>query len=257
MRGKILILVVALALAGVAAALAVSYLNSARSTIASESEPIEVLVAQENLPRGLSIEELTQRGLVKAEQVPRRFVSADAVSSARILEGQVLAVPLSAGEQLTKTRFQFPSQAGLSYTVSEGFIALTVPVDEVSGVAGLLKPGDMVMIFATLKPKSANESAYTTLLIPQTRVLAIGGSVTAEAAGQSETQQTGILASSGSPSGSKAGGSYRSVTLALSVVDAARVAFVEQLGTLQLGLLSQTATTTATIAPTSFNNVAK
>jgi len=256
MRSKILILVVALALAGVATVLAVNYVNGARSTIASESEPIEVLVAQDNLPRGLSIEELVQRGLVKIEQVPRRFVAADSVSSARIIEGQVLAVPLSAGEQLTKTRFQFPTQAGLSYTVPEGYIALTIPVDEVSGVAGLLKPGDMVMIFATLKPKNSNDSAYTTLLIPKTRVLAVGGTVTVANSTEDQTQSGGILASSAASSESN-GKSYRSITLALSVADASRVAFVEQLGVVQLGLMSQTASGTASVGQTTFSNVAK
>lgn len=257
MRSKILILVVALALAGVAAVLAVSYLNSARSTIASESEPIEVLVAQDNLPRGLSIEELTQRGLVKIEQVPRRFVAADSVSSARVLEGQVLAVPLSAGEQLTKTRFQFPSQAGLSYTVPDGFIALSVPVDDVSGVAGLLKPGDSVTVFATLKPKNNNDSAYTAQLIPKARVLAIGGTVTVENESTNNTPKSSGVLSSGSGSEPGSGSTYRTVTLALSLADAERVAFVEQLGVLQLGLLSQTATTTSTVPPTSFSNVQK
>jgi len=256
MRGKILILIVALALAGVAAALAVSYLNGARTSIVSESEPIEVLVAQDNLPRGLSIEELMQRGLVKIEQVPRRFVAADAVSSARIVESQVLAVPLSAGEQLTKARFQFPSQAGLSYTVPEGYIALTVPVSEFSGVAGLLKPGDNVLVFATMVPRSGGQSAYTTELIPKARVLAVGATVTAEDAGVQPAQQTGVLGSS-AQNQTGAGGTYKSVTLALSVVDAERVAFVQQLGVLHLGLLSQTASATVAIAPTSFSNVAK
>lgn len=258
MRSKIMILVVALVLAGAAAALAVSYLNGARSTIASESEPIGVLVAQDNLPRGLSIEELTQRGLVKIEQVPRRFVSADAVSSSAIVEGQVLAVPLSTGEQLTKNRFQFPSQAGLSYTVPLGYIALTVPVDEVSGVAGLIKPGDLVMVFATLKPKSDNKTAYTTQLIPQARVLAIGGTVTSEPTDQGATQQGGVFTSSSSTAGGTSGGAtYKSVTLALSVADAQRVAFVEELGVLQLALLSQTSAATSTVSPTSFGNLAK
>jgi len=256
MRAKIVILVVALVLGGIAAVLGVSYLNSARGTIASESQPIEVLVAQDNLPRGLSIEELMQQGLVKTEQVPRRFVAADAVSSARIVEGQVLAVPLSAGQQLTKAGFQFASQAGLSYTVPEGFIGLTVAVDDVSGVAGLLKPGDNVMVFATLKPKNGNDAAYTTQLIPKARVLAVGSSVTAEQSPTSETRQTGVL-SSASQSASAAGSAYRSITLALSVIDAERVAFVEELGVLQLGLLSQTAAATSTVAPTSFSNVQK
>ncbi len=255
MRSKIVILVVALVLAGVAAVLAVGYINSARTSIASESEPIEVLVAQDNLPRGLSIEELTQQGLVKPEQVPRRFVAADAVSSARIVEGQVLAVPLSAGEQLTKGRFQFPSQAGLSYTVPEGLVGVTVSVSEFSGVAGLLKPGDSVVIFATLSPKSNDQSAYTTQLVPKARVLAVGGTVTAEDSSASQDQQQGGVLSSGSKTQSGAGQTYKSVTIALSMSDAERVAFAQQLGVLQLGLLSQTSAATSTIAPTSFANV--
>ena len=132
MRSKVLIIIAALVLGGVAAVLAANYLQSARTDIAAESEPVGVLVAQEDLPRGLSSAELVEKGLVAEEKIPRRFVAGDAVSSIRSIEDQVLAVPVSAGEQLTRGRFQYPAQAGLAYTVPEDFVALSIDVDPVT-----------------------------------------------------------------------------------------------------------------------------
>ena len=81
MRTKVLILVAALVLGAIAAVLAARYLTEARSTIESESEPVEVLVAQEDIPRGVSAEELLANDLIVLEKVPRRFVASGAISS--------------------------------------------------------------------------------------------------------------------------------------------------------------------------------
>ena len=54
MRTKVLILVAALVLGAIAAVLAARYLTEARSTIESESEPVEVLVASDDETHALS-----------------------------------------------------------------------------------------------------------------------------------------------------------------------------------------------------------
>lgn len=223
MRSRVVIVVVALVLGGLAAVMAAQYLGSARSKIEAESRPVEVLVAQQDIARGTSSEELIERKLVSREKVPSRFVASGAVSSGRAIEGQVLAVSLSAGEQLTTGRFEYPSQAGLSYNVPEDHLAVTVPVDEVSGVSGLLKPGDNVAVFVTVRTSDSDQGASKTkLLIPVARVLATGQRTTAEEAPE-EAQQQGGLAST-QPTGNK------SVTLALSPSDAEKVVFASNKG---------------------------
>jgi pilus assembly protein CpaB len=256
MRSKVLIIVVALVLGGAAAVVAANYLSSARTDIAAANEPIGVLVANEDLPRGMSAEELVKRKLVSVQQVPRRFVAADAVSSQRAIAEQVLAVPVSAGEQLTKTRFQFPAEAGLSYSVPENFVACTVPVDEVSGVGGLLKPGDQVTVYATLKPDSMPKSAYTAVIVPSSKVLAVGAVVAAESSSDTKKENSsgGVL---GGGSGAQGGPAYRSVTLAVPPTLAEKAIFASQVGEIHLTLLPPTAGDIAPLKPVSFTNVAK
>lgn len=266
MRSKILVIVVALILGGIAAVLAANYLRSARTDIAAESEPVVVLVASEDLPRGLSAEELISKGLVVEQEVPRRFVAADAVSSERAIANQVLAVPVSAGEQLTKTRFQYPSQAGLSYTVPEDFVAVSISVDDVTGVSGLLKPGDNVVVYATFKPEGQDAEGestpdFTMTAISRAKVLAIGAETSAEPSTSSNDQEdenAGLLASNRAQNESGAGGegNYRTVTLALSVEDGQRTVFAAETGSIYLALLPRNAEEPAKPSPSTLGAVA-
>lgn len=254
MKSKVLIVVLALVLGGAAAVVAANYLSSARTDIASANEPIAVLVATEDLPRGMSAEDLIKRKLVSVQQVPRRFVAADAVSSQRAIAEQVLAVPVSAGEQLTKTRFQYPAEAGLSYSVPDNLVACTVPVDEVSGVGGLLKPGDLVTVYATLKPEATAKSAYTAAIVPSARVLAVGEIVGTEDPATEEKSSGGVLGGGGARQDQPA---YRSVTLALPPALAQKAIFSAQVGEVHLTLLPPTTGEVAPLRPATYKTVAK
>lgn len=225
MRARVWIVILALVLGGLAAVFAAQYISSARSSVEAESKPIEVLVAQQDIPRGTSSEDMIAKKMVSIEKVPARFVAAGAVSSSRAVEGQVLAVNLSVGEQLTSGRFEYPSQAGLAYNVPEDFVAISVPVDDVSGVSSLLKPGDNVAVFVTTKSGAESEDeAQTKMVIPVARVLAIGQQTTVEQAPE-EKQSNGALAAS-----SQQGSQTRTVTLALSASDAEKVVFASNKG---------------------------
>jgi len=234
MRSKVLIIVIALVLGGLAAVMAATYLRSARTDIAAQNQPIEVLVATQNLPRGLTSEELVQRKLVESRKVPRQFVSADAISSLRGVENQVLAVPVGAGEQLSRSRFQFPAEAGLAYSVPGDLVAISAAVDEVSGVAGLVKPGDYVMVYATLPADVTRRTLQTSVLIARARVLALGTQVGSETqAPDSGGTNNGVL--SGNRQAERVMPS--TVTLALTPEEAARLTFAQESGTTRLALL--------------------
>ena len=150
MRSRLVIIIVALVLGGVAAILAANYLDSARSRIVAESEPVEVLVAAEDIPRGLSAEDLIERELLVIREIPAQFVSSNAVSSERAIRDQILALDMAEGEQVTDASFQYPADVGIAYTIPEGHLALTIPSDEIRGVAGFIKPGDRVSVIASL-----------------------------------------------------------------------------------------------------------
>lgn len=253
MRVRIVIIIVAVVLGAAAAVLAVNYVRSARTDVASQSQPVEVLVAQQDLPRGVSAEELVAQGLVKIEEVPARFVAADAVSSERVIADQVLASAVGAGEQLTKSRFSYPADAGLSYTVPEGYVAVSVAVDEVGGVAGLLKPGDSVAVFASFEPMG-RPSAFTKTNVGKARVLAVGEQTSAETPADAGEQDNGsVLAGDGSNAEEK---TYRTVTLALTLKQAQEAAFGTEFGIIQLALLPQGAEEPTLPAGVGFKQVA-
>ena len=237
MKSKVLILVLALVMGAVATFFAINYLNSATRRLEADAEPVEVLVATEEIPRGMSAEDLLEKQLIVTQEIPRMYVSSGAVSSISSIEGQVVSSPISKGEQVTLTRFQYAAQAGLSYGVPEGFVAVAIPSDAVKGVAGLLKPNDTVMVAATFKPGPDGEEALTKVLLPKARVLAVGASVGAEVQ-DDEVKTTGGLMSRGSDDEPVAS----TVTLALTPADLEKLIYAEEQGSVWLALLPATAT---------------
>jgi len=227
MRTKIALLVAALVMGGLAAFLAARYLNEARTAIVEDAEPVEVLVAQEDIPRGLSAEEMIAEEVIALEKVPRRFVAAGAVSSKAALEGYVLASPLTAGEQLTMARFELPAAAGVSYSIPDGQLALSIPVDVVTGVSGLVKPGDRVALYAHLVTGPGGQLNYTKLLVPECKVVAAGGALRARVGeggdGGDEEQAGSLLASREDDTSSDTPVDTQTLTIALSPEDAERV----------------------------------
>jgi pilus assembly protein CpaB len=239
MRTRLIIIGLALALGGAAAALSARYLTAARTDIAAESKPIEVLVALEDVPRGLPAEELVNKKMVELQKVPQRFVAAGAISTAKAIEGQVLCSPLTQGEQLTTARFQLPSTAGLAYSVPGDFLAVAIPVDEVRGISQLVKPGDRVAVYGTFSPGPNGEKDYTRLLLPEARVLAMGGNLS-----DRETPEDGKKSSSGgivASRGAQAGESPSNMTLAVSPVDAEKLIFAEETAKVWVALLPASA----------------
>ena len=251
MRIKVVILIAALVLGGLAAVLAAQYLSDARSELASEGQPISVLVAQEDIPRGMSADELLAKKMIAATDVPRRFTAAGAISSPRAIEGQVLAVPLTKGEQVTAERFEFPSTAGLAYSIPKGLMAVSIGINDVNGVSGLVKPGDHVSLYVTLDPGPDGKTAITQMLLPDSRVLALGASMSTESSAETEEQKTGGLGSSARQNSSTSEGP-RTLTIAVTPEDAERVVYAEELGSVWCALLPASA---EDIAPTNGQTV--
>jgi len=119
MKSKVLILVLALVM-GRCDVLRHQLPEQRYRRLEADAEPVEVLVAAEEIPRGMSAEDLLEKQLIVTQEIPRMYVSSGAVSSISSIEGQVVSSPISKGEQVTLTRFQYAAQAGLSYGVRKG-----------------------------------------------------------------------------------------------------------------------------------------
>jgi pilus assembly protein CpaB len=250
MKSKVLIAAVAVILGGVAALAAFVYLNGVQKAAEAGSTMTSVLVAAKDIQRGSSANDLLASGAAVLKKMPRRYVPEGAMSSLTGMVDRVLAVPVSAGEVLTSARFQYPSEAGLAFNVPPGFVAVTVPVDDARGVAGLVKPGDRVAVLITVSTKNGNgdQTGYT---VPGAKVLAVGRATGTESGPQRATSGGGALGGGGTNDDKAA----NTITLAVSSNDAQKVVFAAESGRLWLALLPTTESVAGTATVQSMSTV--
>ncbi len=231
MKSKVVLVVIAVVLGGIAAFGTYRYLAGVQLQAEAGSVMTDVLVATQDVPRGADANTLLSSGLVEMMKVPQRYVPKGAVSSLRALTDMVLAVPVTKGELITSARFQYPSDAGLAFAVPKDFVAVTVPVNESRGLAQLLKAGDRVAVLGTLPGKSAGDER-TRIVLGGVRVLAVDRNT---GAGAAEEGSSAGIGTSAQTSGQE------TVTLAVSPADAEKLVFVAETGGVWLALLSTTA----------------
>lgn len=233
MKSRLIIVVVALVLGGVAAVGAYAYLGAVQRAAETGSVMTDVVVAKQAIPRGVAASDLISGGYVQTVRMPLKYVSAGAISSVASVSDRVLAVPVDQGEVLTSARFQYPSEAGLAFAVPKDFVAVAIPVDEARGVGDLVKPGDRVAVLGTVQMKSGGPDE-TRIMVAGAKVLAVGQSTSA-AANPSQTQQSGLFAAA--QSGSSASSPTKTITVAVSAADAEKIVLAVEAGTVWLALL--------------------
>ena len=179
-------LLIALALGGLAVFLHATYLRNQIDQALGPYEPVPVVVATQDILFNQRIEPT----MVRVDQVPKQFVQPQALSDPNEVVGSLTSLTVNAGEQVTKTKLSRFEDTHLALRVPEGMRALTLGVSDVSGLNGLVRPGNFVDIFGTFKfkvPTSADRQqgqmqAYrppqldtkTYLLFQNILVLAVG-----------------------------------------------------------------------------------
>ena len=144
---RTLIVVAAIVLAALAAATTFVYVRGIEERAFRGAELVEVFVVSKDIPRGLPGEQAANE-FVKASKVPRDLFPSTALTALDPLAGKVALAPLSANTILVEGQFVDPRQAQVTFSqkIPAGKVAITVSVDQVRGVAGLLVPGDKVNI---------------------------------------------------------------------------------------------------------------
>jgi pilus assembly protein CpaB len=71
--------------------------------------------------------------------------------------GKYAIVKLVANEQIVAQRVVDLDKTNFSYKIPAGYVAITIPADDVSGVADLIKPGDFVDVFLYFEEKDSGD----------------------------------------------------------------------------------------------------
>lgn len=111
------------------------------------------------------------------EEIKRRKIPGDAMTSPTMLIGRILKNPITKGKPFL-TSDLYPD--GMGPTVAErlkpGFRAVTVPVTDIAAVSGFATPGSMVdVLFRAAAQEELPETGMT--LVERVEVLAYGASV--------------------------------------------------------------------------------
>lgn len=163
--------IIAVVCAAGAALLTVVYLKGAQPKAPAAPQevatvPIPVPVAPLAAGTRITTDQLTTK------QIPREAVPADAVTKPDELYGQVLALDTPAGEPIARSKLAaFSPQAGLAFEVPAGLRAVTVAVDNISGVSGFLKLKDHVDVLATF---DTPQGSVTRTILQDVQVLGLG-----------------------------------------------------------------------------------
>lgn len=136
---------------------------------------VTILVAAKDIPEMTTIDDT----MLEVRERPSDFIEPGVMREKELVVGQVAATPIKKGEQILGTKLLTPGpDTGLSLQVSPNRRAVTVAVDEMRGVAKLMRPGDRVDIYASLDVgKGQNMRRETYLLIQDVPILATGLSV--------------------------------------------------------------------------------
>ncbi|MFK8136828.1 MAG: Flp pilus assembly protein CpaB [Bdellovibrionales bacterium] len=136
----------------------------------------QVLIAKEDILEMSDIDE----SMVDLVERPVDFVEPGALTNPEEAIGLIAAVPLKKGEQVLDTKILRPGKrTGLSLQVAPTKRAITIPIDEVRGVARLIRPGDRIDLMASLEEGTGRARRTIVKTIMQdVSVLATGVKVT-------------------------------------------------------------------------------
>ena len=152
---SIILVVVALAVAGATALLTRSWLGANRpQQVVAAPAPVQptvkVLVARNNLPIGriLEAEDMRWQSWPDGNLPDSYIINGKGTLEAQI--GKVVRHGIVAGDPVTTGRIVGPGQRGfMAAILSPGMRAVTVPITATSGIAGFIFPGDRVDLILT------------------------------------------------------------------------------------------------------------
>lgn len=205
---RTLFVVVAVVLAAVAAGMTFLYVRGIEARAFEEAELVEVFVVAKSVPKGFPGEQAIGDH-VRASRIPRKFRPATALTDPTSINGKVAVTELSVNTVLVEGQFVDPRQAQVTFSqrIPAGQVAITVSVDQVRGVAGLLVPGDKVNILVA-------DGGTQRVLFQNVNVIAIGTTAAPQAG------ETAAVANPGSGL----------ITFAVPPEAASRIAYATQQG---------------------------
>lgn len=217
---RTLLIAVALVLAALAFIGNVYYLNTAQQRANEDATLVQVFVVKKQVAKGVPGEIAISQDLVGTGKIPQQFRPGSSVAKLDDIKGKVAINDLSPGQVLVDGQFvdQSVAQVTNAQRVPAGQVAVTISVDRIHGVAGLLLPGDKVNMLVAEKRNDGDTRVQT--LYQNANILAIGTKAAAQAGETTEAKSNDSAAAA-------AAADSGLITFALPLEAAQRVALIQ------------------------------
>ncbi|MCX6552467.1 MAG: Flp pilus assembly protein CpaB [Acidobacteria bacterium] len=234
-------LVVSLA-AGVFAVIAIMlYLNAREKELLQQSALQDVVVTTKDVLENTPLDER----MIQTIQVPRKYLQPGAIGKPGEVVGRVVAVPMPRGSQVTGQNLLAGGRESLAFNVPRGMRAVTLAVDDVTGVGGQLRAGNFIDVIGVFEygVPSGTQGGQITYSQERTEAITIAQNVQiVSVGGESAPPPTSRLGGA-TEEGASAGGtatllSVTSVTLLLTPAQVQELVLAQQIGALTLSLRS-------------------
>ena len=150
-----------------------------------------VVVAAKDIPAGAALDKQS----LEVKQWPAVAVPKDAMGSLAVAVGRVARVPVFIGEAIVPGRLaRAGTSPGLEARIAPGMRAMSVRINDVAGMSGLVQPNSRVDVLVSLRESNGTHTEEVSkLFLENMRVLSMGSRTTRDDTGDPTPATTATL----------------------------------------------------------------
>lgn len=148
---RTLILIAAIVVGALAAFAIFNYVQGIEDEANDNARRVRVIRVAQDIPRGLPGVTARDEGYLDLDaEIPAEFLPSTAVTDVETILSKIAVGDLAAGQVLVENMFVDPinAQVTAARRIPTNHVAITISVDNIRGVAGLIVPGDYVNMMA-------------------------------------------------------------------------------------------------------------
>lgn len=152
MSSRRTLILIAAALVGAVAAYALfTYVGGIEDKANDEAERVQIFKIVQDIPKGTFGDEAFRLGYIEDDVIAKEYRPSTAITKPSQIDGLVSISDLPANQVVVTNQFvdQASSLSTFSSLLKNNEVAVTISIDQIRGVAGLLVPGDFVNMLVT------------------------------------------------------------------------------------------------------------
>lgn len=156
---RTLILIAAIVVGALAAFAIFNYVGGIEDRAYENAERVPVIRVAQDVPRGLDGATASSEGYFEQAEIPEEFLPSTAITDVDTILAKIAVTDLAANQVLVEGMFVDPVDSLITAArrIPTGQVAITMSVDGIRGVGGLIVPGDLVNMM--LVPPGCEEQA--------------------------------------------------------------------------------------------------